>query len=68
MQALKKEYVLINEIHDMLKKSRLRVCVSVWVERELEKESIFKRWESGCYFLFCFFLHTKKLKQINVNL
>ena len=42
------------------------VCLCMWRERELEKERIFKRWESGCYLLFCFSQKTK-LRQINVN-
>lgn len=63
MQALKKEYVLINEIHDMLKKSRLHVCVcaSVWVERQSLRNKAFLRGgnlDVTYYFVF----HTQKIK------
>lgn len=37
-------------------------CMVVGRERELERESIFKRWESGCYLLFCFSQKTIKNK------
>lgn len=62
MQALKKEYVLINEIHGMLKKSRLRVCVSVWVEREsLRKKAFLRGGNLDVTSYFVFFTH-KKIK------
>ena len=60
MQALKKEYVLINEIHDMLKKSRLRVGVSVWVERESLRKKAFLRGGNLDVTSYFVFFYTQK--------